>query len=148
MRVGNSDFMTSFSGMDVGFPKTANIRAYSSKHKTLNQYWLNVGPPSATQIQHLTIIVTMCRVCWDNTWLYALYRQLTLNMSSKKSSKKNSSNDTSVGQRWSSDYWGATAEMPVWHRASMIPRCRKTSEHWVGNRAHLNLDTGNDSSWS
>ena len=36
-----------------------------SKHDTLKQCWLNVGPSSAMVGQHQASIVSMCRVCWD-----------------------------------------------------------------------------------
>ena len=34
------------------------------KHKTLKQWWLDVGPPSPTLAQHLAIIVSKSCVCW------------------------------------------------------------------------------------
>ena len=37
----------------------------TSKHETLTQCWLNVGPPSATLARHQISIGSTPRVCWD-----------------------------------------------------------------------------------
>ena len=37
-----------------------------SKHETLNQCWVDVGPPSATLVQHQPNISSMSRVYWDS----------------------------------------------------------------------------------
>ena len=56
--VGNFEFMTSFSGMGVGFPGLCigHIPA-NTTHWTYVGCWFNWGPPSAMQTQRLTNIV-------------------------------------------------------------------------------------------
>ena len=44
---------------------TPRLFSRPSKHKTFNQCWFNVGPPSTTTAQHWTNIGSMSRVCWD-----------------------------------------------------------------------------------
>ena len=39
---------------------------YPSRHKTLNQRWLDAGPPSKTLDQRQTNIESTSCVCWDD----------------------------------------------------------------------------------
>ena len=48
-----------------------------SKHETLRQYWISVGPPSTTLVQHWTTICSFSRVCWDVTSKITQITQIT-----------------------------------------------------------------------
>ena len=45
--------------------ETNNLAAQPSRHETLKQCCLNVGPPSATLAQHSNNIVSTSRACWE-----------------------------------------------------------------------------------
>ena len=43
------------------------LQVLAQQHDTLDQYWVNVGPPSTTSAQHLPNMGPMSRVCWEVT---------------------------------------------------------------------------------
>ena len=53
-------------------------RSYPSKHKTLNQCWANIGPPSTTSVQHRPNIASMSRVCWNVLKIQAQTKQVRI----------------------------------------------------------------------
>ena len=49
---------------------------WAAKHKTLNECWPNVRPPSTTLAQLYANIGSTSRVCWLNWWLRGLHDPL------------------------------------------------------------------------